>query len=210
MLVYCIRHGESTFNVESRIQGQLDPPLSPTGRRQAEALADWARSVAIDAIYASPLARAAETAAPLADALGLTPVFDDRLRELHAGVFQGLRKEELPDRHPEALIRWRSQDPDFRIPGGESRRDLMQRGEAAFADVRSRNHRRAVVVSHGGLLAGAFKALIGVPAERNPFSLFNASISEIDWTGQAKLRTLNQTEHLRAAGFDLRTSTGDL
>lgn len=210
MILYCIRHGESEFNVEHRIQGQLDPPLSPTGRRQAEALACWARGESFDAVYSSPLARAKETAAPIAGALGLELVFDDRLRELNAGVFQGLRKDELNAAHPAALAGWRSQDPDFRIPGGESRRDLMIRGQAAFEEIRSRPHRRAIVVSHGGLLAGMLKALLGIPAQRNPFALYNGSISVLDWSGSLKLRTLNQTEHLQAFDCDLQTSTGDL
>ena len=121
MILYIIRHGESAYNAEHRIQGQLDPPLSPLGIRQAEALAHWARGESFDALYSSPLARAADTAGRLAAAIGLTPIFDDRLRELNAGVFQGLRKDELPDRYAQALARWRSQDPDYRIPGGESR-----------------------------------------------------------------------------------------
>lgn len=210
MLLYCIRHGESSYNVENRIQGQLDAPLSPLGRRQAQALAAWLANERLDAVYASPLSRALDTAAPLAAALGLAPTIDERLRELNAGIFQGLLADELASLHPEAAAGWRSQDPDFRIPGGESRRDLMHRGQAVFEAIRVCDHRRAAIVSHGGLLTAAFKSLAGVPAERNPFSLFNASISVVEWSGPFRLRTLNQLEHLRQAGCELQSTTGDL
>ena len=105
---------------------------------------------------------------------------------------------------------WRSSDADYRIPGGESRRDLMQRAAAAFEAIREKSHRQVAVVAHGGVLAAALKALLNVPAERNPFMLYNGSISRIEWEAQVKLMTLNQTDHLRLAGCELATRTGDL
>lgn len=210
MLLYCVRHGESTFNVEGRLQGQSDTRLSPLGQKHAAAIAATLSKLPIDAVYSSPLSRALETAHPLADALGLPIERDDRLKEIHIGVFQGTLAAELGDRFPQEAARWRSQDPDYRIPGGESRRDLMQRAAAAFQQIHAAGHRQAVVVAHGGVLAAALKALLAVPAERNPFMLYNGSISMIEWGGQVKLVTLNQTDHLRLAGCELATRTGDL
>ena len=211
MILYCVRHGESTFNVEGRLQGQSDEPrLSPLGLKHAAALASTLSSLPIDAVYSSPLTRAMETARPLAAALKLSLFTDDRLKEINIGIFQGTLAAELSDNFPEGAARWRTQDPDYRIPGGESRRDLMVRAEAAFRDIRATDHRQVVVVAHGGVLAAAFKALLGVPAERNPFMLYNGSISMLDWTTQVKLMTLNQIDHLRAAGCALATRTGDL
>jgi probable phosphoglycerate mutase len=151
-----------------------------------------------------------ETARPLAEALKLSITTDDRLKEINIGVFQGTLAAELADNFPEEAARWRTQDPDYRIPGGESRRDLMLRAEAAFRDIHAAGHRQVVVVAHGGVLAAALKALIGVPAERNPFMLYNGSISMLEWTNQVKLMTLNQIDHLHAAGCALATRTGDL
>lgn len=211
MILYCVRHGESTYNVEGRLQGQSDEPrLSPLGLKHAQALVAALGQLRIDAIYSSPLTRARETAQPLADALGLPVAYDDRLKEIDIGVFQGTLAAELGDRFPQEAARWRSQDPDYRIPNGESRRDLMQRAEAAFQAIHAAGHDQVAVVAHGGVLAAAFKALIGVPAERNPFMLYNGSISMIEWTTQIKLMTVNQIDHLRAADCALATRTGDL
>ena len=211
MILYCVRHGESTYNVEGRLQGQSDEPrLSPLGLKHAQALVAALGQLKIDAIYSSPLTRARETAQPLADALGLPVAYDDRLKEIDIGVFQGTLAAELGDRFPQEAARWRSQNPDYRIPNGESRRELMQRAEAAFQAIHATGHAQVAVVAHGGVLAAAFKALIGVPAERNPFMLYNGSISMIEWTTQIKLMTVNQIDHLRAADCALATRTGDL
>ncbi|HEY5314839.1 MAG TPA: histidine phosphatase family protein [Pirellulales bacterium] len=210
MILYLIRHGESTFNAEGRIQGQLNSPLSPLGLRQSQALAAAFAGQKIDAVYSSPLVRAMQTAGPVAETLGLALRTDDRLLELNAGVFQGLTWAEINQRLPAEGDAWKSQNPDYRIPGGESRRDLMRRGQAALESIREAGHSRVIVVSHGGLLTAALKALLGVPAERNPFTLYNGSISQVEWQSQFKLITLNQLDHLQAAGADLRTRTGDL
>lgn len=210
MLLYCVRHGESTYNVEGRLQGQSDTRLSPLGQKHAAAVAATLGKLPIEAVYASPLSRALETAQPLADALGLSVHCDDRLKEIDIGVFQGTLAAELGDRFPQEATRWRSQDPDYRIPGGESRHDLMLRAEAAFREIHESGLRQVAVVAHGGVLAAALKALLQVPAERNPFMLYNGSISMLEWDGQVKLMTLNQTDHLRLAGCELATRTGDL
>lgn len=211
MIVYCVRHGESTYNLEGRLQGQSDEPhLSPLGQKHAQALAATLGELEIEAIYSSPLTRAMETARPLAEILKLPIQTDDRLKEINIGIFQGTLAAELADRFPQEAARWRSQDADFRIPQGESRRELMLRAQAAFDDILASPHRHVVVVAHGGVLAAAFKSLIGVPAERNPFMLYNGSISTLESTTQIKLMTLNQIDHLRAAGCALATRTGDL
>jgi probable phosphoglycerate mutase len=230
MLLYLVRHGESSFNAEGRIQGQLNTELSPFGQRQGHALAARlatpasasqaamaAANVAassnassIDAIYCSPLSRALATAQPLAEALRVSIRTDDRLMEINAGIFQGLTWPEIADKYPDAAAGWKSHDPDFRIPGGESRRDLMRRAEAVLRSIREAAHERVVVVAHGGVLSAGLKALLGVPAERNPFVLYNGSISLVDWTSPFKLVTLNQTDHLQHAGEDLRSRGGDL
>lgn len=210
MLLYLVRHGQSLSNAEGRIQGQLDVRLSPFGERQSLALAAAFRSLPIDAVYASPLARAMQTAAPIADALGLPVQTDDRLKEINAGVFQGVLWSEIEAHSPDLAAKWREQDPDFVIPGGESRRMLGIRGRAALEAIRASEHRQVVVVSHGGVLAGALKALLGVPAENNPFSFYNASISKLAWDRRIKLLTLNQLDHLATAGLAEADSTGDL
>lgn len=209
MILYCVRHGESVYNATGRIQGQEDVPLSELGRQQGRAVAEALADRPIEALFSSPLARAAETAEAIGQALRLPVEFDDRLREIHAGIFQGLFWREIEQSHPEEAARWLRQEPDFVIPGGESRRSLMRRGLQALAAVRARNLGQVVVVSHGGLLSAAFKALLEIPAERTPFSLRNASISRAKWDEQFRLQTLNETEHLRRCRVET-LATGDL
>jgi len=209
MLLFCVRHGESCYNAEGRLQGQSHTPLSALGQRQAQAAAGALRGRPIEAIYTSPLPRALQTAEAIGRELGLPVITDPRLMEINVGIFQDLLHVEIADRFPTESTAWKASDPDYRIPQGESRRDLMVRGRAAFDEIRAQGHDQAVVVSHGGLIAAAFKALLDVPAERNPFTLYNASISQLIWQREPKLLTLNEIEHLRAARLDVITNRGD-
>ncbi|MGD9645894.1 MAG: histidine phosphatase family protein [Pirellulales bacterium] len=210
MLLYCIRHGESTYNSEGRIQGQADIPLSPLGRLQSEATSKALQGLPIEAVFSSPLARAAETAAAIGRSLSVPVTLVEDLKEIHAGVFQGLKWSEIEAAHPTLARGWLDQEPDFVIPGGESRRALMHRGRAALETIRRSEHRQVVVVSHGGLLSAAFKALLEIPAERNPFSLYNASINLIAWERQIKLMAVNRIDHLREVNGSRALSSGDL
>lgn len=208
MILHCVRHGESLYNAEGRIQGQSDVPLSELGRRQSQAVAAALAGLPIEAIYASPLRRAMQTARPVAEGLNLEIETDPRLMEVHAGVFQDKLRVDLDRSYPSEYARWRSGDPDFAIPGGESRRDLGRRGREVFEEIGRGGHQRVAVVTHGGLLAAALKALLEIPAERHPFVLQNGSITQLELTdGQVKLVALNRVDHLREVGFGGR---GDL
>jgi broad specificity phosphatase PhoE len=206
MKLFCVRHGETLFNFAGRIQGQLDSQLSPLGRRQCQAVAEALGALAIDAVISSPLSRARESAQAIADQLKLSVEIEPRLMEINAGVFQGLSWDDIDQQFPAEAVRWRSQDPDYRIPAGESRRDLMARAREAFCAIRESGYRQAIVVAHGGSLSAAFKALLEIPATRNPFTLGNGSISTVVWEKDFKLLTLNETGHLR----DARSGGGDL
>lgn len=208
MLLYCVRHAESCYNAEGRIQGQSDVSLSKLGHRQSEAVAAALGGLSIGAVYASPLRRALQTAQPVAAALKLEIQADPRLMEIHAGLFQGKAREELDQLHPQEFARWKSGDPEFTIPGGESRRDLARRGREAFDEIGRSGHEQAVVVAHGGLLSAVLKALLEIPATRHPFAFHNASISRIELAdNQVKLLSLNQVDHLRDVGLG---GAGDL
>ncbi|MBI1900930.1 MAG: histidine phosphatase family protein [Planctomycetia bacterium] len=212
MILYCIRHGESTYNSQGRVQGQADPPLSDLGRAQARALAAALAEQAVEAVFASPLKRAFETAEIVAGALGVLLSADDRLKEIDVGVFQGKTWEEIEADTPEAAAGWQSHDPDFVIPGGESRRQLMERAAAAFRAIRETGYARVAVIAHGGTISAALKVLLEIPARRNPFSLVNAAISKLEWPegreDRVKLLSLNDVEHLRSV--ELEHQSGDL
>lgn len=209
MILHCVRHGESLFNAEGRLQGHLEVPLSPRGLRQAEATAESLASQPIEAIYASPLCRARQTAQIIARRLGLPVRFDERLKEIDVGHFQGrLRAELLPD-EAEVLARWASGDPDFSLPGGESRRQVAQRGQAAFEDIRQAGHAHVLVVAHGTILLSTIKVLAGLPLDAPPRTLHNASITTLRWPdhGPLQILTIDQVAHLDGLG---PARTGDL
>jgi broad specificity phosphatase PhoE len=202
MLLYLIRHGESTYNVEGRIQGQADCELSERGRRQGQALAQRLASAPIEAIYASPLRRASQTAEFLAAALGLPIRFDPRLKEVDAGEFENRLREDVLRRFPGVLPRWRRGDSNFAFPGGESRRQLIARGEEALRSILESGHDHAAVVSHGGILLAGMKAMLGMASQDPPHEVDNASITRlsVDGAGRVELVEFNVVEHLADIG----------
>jgi probable phosphoglycerate mutase len=203
MIFFCVRHGESTHNVEGRLQGQSDvPSLSDLGRRQSAAAAEILAAQRIEVIYASPLRRARETAEIIADRLGLPIKSDPRLMEIDVGLFQDRLRSDVDRLYPAELAAWLSGDPNFRLPEGESRTDLAKRGCAAFREIARAGHDRVVVVSHGGLILSTFKTLLGIPLGDPPPALQNASISTIAWDGERfSLVALDRIDHLRGIGL---------
>ena len=199
MILYCVRHGETVFNAAGRIQGQTDSELSPLGRRQCQAVAAAFAQQPIEAIYSSPLRRAREGPPAWPTQLGLPVREDDRLMEIHAGIFQGLDWTDIQVRYPREAAAWRTQDPDFRIPAGESRRDLMHRMGAALADIREAGHRQVVIVAHGGSLSAGLESAAGDSGPAQSVHLGNGSISTLVWEHDVKLMTLNLTDHLHGA-----------
>jgi 2,3-bisphosphoglycerate-dependent phosphoglycerate mutase len=208
MNLYLIRHGESVYNAEGRIQGHSDVPLSELGRRQGVAAAEVLASLALDALFASPLQRAYETAEIIAARLKLPIRLDDRLKEIDVGIFQGLLRTELDNLYPAEIARWTSEDLDYVVPGGESRRQLVARGRAALRSIAEAGHRHAGVVSHGRVLMITLKDLVGLPLKKPPFALQNGSITTLSYNeGKFELVALDQVEHLRDVGF---SGSGDL
>ena len=208
MLQILIRHGESLSNREGRVQGQADISLTDVGRQQATAVAAWCRSQPFPdrcELWSSPLCRAQETAEIIGKSTGLLVNLKDDLVELNAGIFQGHLWDDLADRFPEDVAQWRSGDIDFQIPGGESRRQLAERGRHVLQSLSTRSVNSMIVVAHGGVLTAALGLLVGRDhsllsevAER-PFTrlpaLGNCSVSQLKWPGPALL-SFNETDHL--------------
>jgi len=214
MLQYLVRHGESVSNLEGRVQGQADIELSPLGHAQARQVADWARRLAasrpgdvatIREVWSSPLRRARETAAAIAAAIGLPVLLDEQLCELHAGIFQGHLWADLEQMFPDEVTQWRSGDPHYVIPGGESRAQLAARGRAALESLAARDPLGMIVVAHGGVLTAALGSMLGrehpllAAAAERPFTklpaLANCSVTELEWPGP-RLVAFNETGHL--------------
>jgi broad specificity phosphatase PhoE len=163
--VHLARHGQTAYNAEPRFQGQLDNPLDATGRAQAHELADLVAGRPWAALYASPLARAAETAGIVAERIGLTPSFDRRFAETDAGDWTDRRFADVEREDPDGLARFLARDPAWRFPGGESFEEQRERVRAGLRDVEA-GPLPALVVCHGMTIRVALAALHGWDAMR--------------------------------------------
>jgi probable phosphoglycerate mutase len=143
-----------------------------------------------------------ETARTIAERLGFDIRTDPRLKEVDAGIFQDKLRSDLENLYPQELARWLSGDPDFVIPGGESRRMLARRGCAALEAIRQAGHDEAAVVCHGRLLVVTLRALVDFPPGEQPSALQNGSITRLQFNcdGTAQLLSLNEVDHLRGVG----------
>ena len=181
-----VRHGESVGNVEGRFQGLADEPLTELGLEQARRVAaTLAGSGPVAAVYASPLRRAADTAAEIGRALGVTPEVEPDLRELDCGVATGLTWVEFSGRYPEAAARAMAsrdgQDVDDLWPGGEKVSAFRSRCWAAVDRIAARHPTgTVVVVAHGGSIGWALAHLLDPEEDAWPtHHLPNASIAEV-------------------------------
>jgi probable phosphoglycerate mutase len=198
-----VRHGESVWNLDGRQQGHLDSPLTELGVRQAQAVAAALVAVHCHALYSSDLGRAAQTAAIIGRALGLSVITDVRLRERHLGIIQARTMADFAREHPDHYARFAGDDPDYAIPGGESVRQRHERSVACAEDVARRHAGRCVViVTHGGPLGSLMRHALGLPpAGARRFSLFNASINRFTVKdGQWRLISWGDTHHLHGLG----------
>jgi 2,3-bisphosphoglycerate-dependent phosphoglycerate mutase len=187
--LWLIRHGESTWNVRGLAQGHCDEArLTARGERQATELATELSTQPIKTLYASDLRRALETAAPLAEVLGLTVTHDARLRERSLGVLEGSASAAIS---PEVtgLRAQRVADPDARPDGGESVRDLYERATSFADELATRDHPGDVaVVAHGGTLRVLYAYLHGIAVERMAWEpLENGRI--LRWPAQSQDRS---------------------
>jgi 2,3-bisphosphoglycerate-dependent phosphoglycerate mutase len=149
------RHGETDWNRERRFQGHADPPLNEVGREQAGQLARELAGSEVTAVYASPLARARETAEIVAAALALPVETRDALREVDVGSWQGLTRDEIEERFPTGFRRWLV-DFSHGWDGGESYDELGRRVVADLLELAERHpDERVLVVTHGGPMRAA-------------------------------------------------------
>lgn len=179
--VYLIRHGETEWNRQLRFQGHQDSPLTKTGKRQANALGRRMREINFDDLYTSDLGRARHTAEIIAGFSGHGIRLDARLRERNYGVLEGLTEKETNARFPEVLSRFRSYDPEYIIPHGESHRRHYERNIDFIHDKAvSRPGKKIAVVAHGGVLDSYFRYICRQTLNQpRCFSAGNTSLAEL-------------------------------
>lgn len=174
-----IRHGETDWNVEKRIQGQTDIALNETGVRQAMAMAFNAAHHRFAAIYSSDLVRARDTAAMLAERDGLAVQTLPALRERHFGLFQGLTAAEARVHHPEAHARYAARDLDYDFATGESLRAFAARVEATVQHMTQHHPGQTLAaVTHAGVLDTLYRRATGRPLDTpRDFALPNCALN---------------------------------
>jgi probable phosphoglycerate mutase len=157
-----VRHGETAWNAEGRVQGQLDIPLSAAGLAQAQCVSAALATGRFSALYSSDLLRVRQTAQPAAEKLGLEIRIDACLRERHYGAFQGLTYAEAKQGLPADYARFKAKDPQFAFGSGESLNDFFARATRCIRSIARRHDGREVLVfTHGGVLEMAYRQATG-------------------------------------------------
>lgn len=201
-----VRHGETAWNAEGRVQGQTDVPLNALGRAQAAALVPVLAAGGFAAIYASDLLRVRETAQPTARTLELEVRLDAGLRERHYGMFETLTYVECRERFPAEFERFRDKELDFDFGSGESLRVFYERALASVGAIAARHAGEAVLVfTHGGVLEMLYReaTACGLRSARD-FEIPNAAINRFEYAaGRWRLRAWAERAHLEAALDDL-------
>ncbi len=207
--IIAIRHGETAWNADTRIQGHLDIPLNQTGRWQAQRLARSLSSETLDAIYSSDLARAFETASAISqhhpELAGREPTQMPSLRERCFGTFEGQTWSEIETLWPDQARRWRSRDLDFSPEGGESLVALHSRIESAVDSIAQQHPGQQIaLVAHGGVMDVLYRLAnrLDLQAPRT-WELGNTAVNRLLWSPEGlSLIGWSDTRHLDQGSLD--------
>ena len=195
-----IRHGATAYSQERRYAGSRDVPLSAAGRRQCAALAEALGPLPVAAIYASPLARARESAAPLAAAQGIDVTLESDFREMGFGDWEGLTRDEVERRFPADYTVWRAAPERFARPGSEPLAAVAERVMRGLGELRATHLDETVIlVSHAIVTRLIVLQALGLGPERLwSVDASLAGISEIeyrdDWTTVHRVNTVAHLE----------------
>jgi probable phosphoglycerate mutase len=207
--VIAVRHGETAWNVDTRIQGQLDIELNDTGLWQARRVAQALVEEPIAAIYASDLARAWQTAEAIAGPHGISITADPGLRERAFGTFEGRTFADIDAESPEEARLWRTRDPEFAPEGGESLLTFRDRVTGTADRIAARHPGELVVmVAHGGVMDVLYRHATGQELQApRTWNLGNAAINRLLWTPQGfTLVGWADTAHLSGGVLDEATA----
>ena len=182
--IIAIRHGETAWNVDTRIQGHLDIPLNDTGLWQARRVGAALADEPVSAIYTSDLQRARVTAQAVADTTGAPLTLETGLRERGFGHFEGRTFGEIEAELPDEARRWRQREPDYTPAGGESLTTLRTRIAQTVHRLAARHiGEQMVLVAHGGVLDALYRLATGQDTQSpRTWHLGNAAINRLLWT----------------------------
>ena len=182
--IIAVRHGETAWNVDARIQGQLDIALNPTGLLQAARVAQALADESIDAIYASDLLRAWQTARAIAEVADCPLKPSLGLRERGFGRFEGRTYAEIESLWPEESMHWRKRDPHWAPIGGESLTTMRKRVLDTVTQLAQQHlGQQIVLVAHGGVMDLLYRLATGQELQApRTWMLGNAAINRLLWT----------------------------
>lgn len=206
--ILLVRHGQTEWNVAGRYQGTQDSPLTKDGVQQAVALGERLkrRRSKVDFVCSSDLPRAKKTAEIIAKMIGYpvdeVKVFEG-LRERGFGLFEGCTRAEVQERYPEELAQSRKFNLHYKVPGGESRQQVLDRSLPVLdqiAHARQGKGGVAVVVSHGGVVSLVLRELLGIPwgaPTKGELRILNTSICDMEREsdGRWSIRSIGDTAH---------------
>jgi probable phosphoglycerate mutase len=208
--IIAVRHGETAWNVDARIQGQLDIQLNETGRWQARRVGRALAAEELIAVYSSDLGRAHETARAIAEASRIAVVAHPGLRERRFGMFEGKTFDEIHEAWPDHAQNWKKRIPDWEPPqGGESLLQLRERVARTVSDLAARHRGQQIaVVAHGGVLDTLYRIATGQEVNSpRTWQLPNGAINRLLWTPEGfTLVGWSDTQHLDHAAHDENTS----
>ncbi len=207
--IILIRHGETAWNAERRLQGHIDIGLNPRGLAQARALGRALRDTPLDAVLASDLQRAWQTASAIADGRAMAVEQDARLRERCYGRFEGLLYADIEAAYPVEFAAWQARNIDAVMPPGEriaeSFRQFYGRSVKAIVGAAARRPGATIaIVAHGGVLECAYRAALGIALDTpRDFPIHNASLNRFTVThGKLALDSWGDVGHLAPSALD--------
>ena len=199
---YLVRHAQTAWNGENRIQGHSDMPLSTVGEQQAERLGACFAARHLSGIFTSALQRSRQTAQKIAagNGHGTNPVIEEGLAEMYLGAWEGLTPDEVDARFDSAYQRWRMQPSSVAIPGAEPLSAFRERVHRTLTKIVSGiDEGEYVIVSHGGVIAAVLADVLGADYDRviRRLRLDNAGVTAVEFgTGLPHVLWINSTVHL--------------
>jgi broad specificity phosphatase PhoE len=197
-VLYLIRHAETEYNREGRVQGFTDSALSELGRRQSRRLRERIRSIGIGAAACSPSSRASETARIALDRNLALEVFDG-LREMHLGVWEGRVAADIRREYPEEVKLWFDRPSELRLEGGETLRGFRRRVSHTMDAIRERHPDGTVAIfTHGGVIRVYLTRLLGMKLDDVwRFRIHNTSLTRVLFPGnRPRIDLLGDVSHL--------------
>ena len=214
MKLYFIRHGESQGNLEGKIQGSMDFPLSALGEKQVDLISSYCNDIHLDYIYSSDLTRAYETAKKIGEVKELPVRKWEKIREVHLGPLQGMTREEIKDKYP---ITQEKSIITSGIAGTETVEELTERCQSLLDQLEKAHKNDSVaLISHGGFISIFLMFMIAKDqwaSLQRPFVIGNTSVTLIEWHGGQEtplLHYTNRTAHLDSLNVEQQAKRGVL